>query len=124
MRDQPRVALPIIRLAMGAGTLAFGAVAVVLARSRPSDVPPPPGLSWVAWGVWGTALAALAAWRLLRAPQVERGDPATLIVGWAIGEVPALFGAAYVILTGQPTLLLAGFVIYAASMALFPMPRR
>jgi hypothetical protein len=117
--------LAVIRLAMSAGVLTFGAMAWFVSRSRPLDTAPPPqALTWAAWGVWGLALAALTAWRLLRAQKIERGDSTSLIVGWAIGEVPALFGAAYLILTGQPTLLLAGFVIFAAAMVLFPAPRR
>nr|MCU0622745.1 hypothetical protein [Gemmatimonadaceae bacterium] len=116
MRERPGMGLAVIRLAMSAGVLTFGAMAWFVSRSRPLDTAPPPqALTWAAWGVWGLALAALTAWRLLRAQKIERGDSTSLIVGWAIGEVPALFGAAYLILTGQPTLLLAGFVIFAAA---------
>jgi hypothetical protein len=123
---QPKPAgLAIIRIALGMGLLTFGGMAFVLSRSRAADAAPPPeSLTWAAWGVWGGALAALTAWRLLRARHVERGDAATLIVGWAIGEVPALFGAAYLLLTGVPTLLLVGYMVFATAMLLFPLPRR
>lgn len=118
-------AMAMIRIAMTMGVLMFGAMAYLASRNRPADAAPAPeSLTWAAWGVWGTALALLAGWRLTRGDKVERGDSTTLIVGWAIGEIPALFGAAYLILTGMPTLLLVGFVVYAAAMLLFPVPRR
>jgi hypothetical protein len=117
--------LAIIRIAMGVGVLSFGVLAYVASLSRPvATTPAPQALTWAAWGIFGTALALLTAWRLLRAERVERGDSTTLIVGWAIGEAPALFGAAYLMVTGVPTLLLVGFVIYSAAMVLFPLPRR
>lgn len=124
MQQRPGMSLHIIRLAMGAGLLTFGTGAYIASRMRPPDTAPAPeNLTWAAWGIWGVALTALTAWRLLRAEQVERRDPTTLIVGWAIGEVPALFGAAYLLVTGQPALLLAGYVVFSAAMLLFPARR-
>lgn len=124
MANRNPATLAIIRIAMGMGVLMFGAMAYFTSQARATAGPPPQALTWAAWGVFGTALVVLAAWRLLRAEQVERGDSTTLIVGWAIGEAPALFGAAYLIMTGVPTLLLVGLVIYSATMLLFPLPRR
>jgi malonyl CoA-acyl carrier protein transacylase len=124
MATNKRAQLAIIRLAMGAGVLAFSAMAWFVSQSRPLDTTPAPrGLTYAAWAVWGIALTALAVWRFIRQEKIEKGDAPSLIVGWALGEVPALFGAAYLIVTGVPTLLLVGLVIFAAAALLFPAPR-
>lgn len=125
MTTPKRAQLAIIRLAMGSGVLAFGGMAWFVSQSRAADAAPPlQELTYAAWGVWGLALTALAVWRFIRQEQIEKGDATSLIIGWALGEVPALFGAAYLLVTGVPTLLLVGLVIFAASALLFPAPRQ
>lgn len=119
----PAVRLATIRLALTTGVVTFCGLAWFLAASRPA-MGGPPELRWAAWGMCGAALLVVVAWRRLRAAHVAAGDPATFLVGWAIGEVPALMGAATLVLTRDPAPMVAGLVIFGVASRLFRSPRR
>lgn len=120
----PRAArLATIRLALTTGVVTFCGVAWYLAASRPATSGPPEQ-RWVAWGMCGAALVAALVWRRLREAQVAAGDPGTLIIGWALGEVAALMGAVTLILTRDPAPMVAGLVIFGVASLLFRAPRR
>ena len=46
------------------------------------------------------------------------------LIAWAIGEMPALFGGVFYLLTGDWTIYMTGLVGLVAAFALFPVPRQ
>ena len=126
-REVSPASLAVVRLAILAAVLFFGAAAWWVHRT-PGRVPDP------APDVDVLRLAGLALWvlaasgvlvvrgRWLRATGPERARLS--IVGWALGEIPALWGAAYYFLTGDALRYLTGVLFLALVFLLFPVPGR
>lgn len=126
-RDLPPASLAVIRLAILATVLVFGAAAWWVHRA-PGHVPDPAPdadmLRFAGLGLWALATAGvlLVRKRWTHAPQPEQARLS--IVGWALGEVPALWGAAYYFLTGDPLRYHTGVLFLVLSFLLFPVHGR
>ena len=121
--------LALIRIALLGGVLLFGGVSYYLHHA--GSAPPAPGaeqarmLRWIGYAVWGGAIAAIFAVRALFARATDAGRRANLtIIGWALGESPALYGGVIYFLSGDWQLYIAGLVAMLTTFAIFPAPRR
>ncbi len=126
-RPAPPATLAVIRLGILGGVLAFGGVAWHLTRQ--------PGWSpatvdrdvffYAGLGVWAAATAGLL---LLRSRWQRETDPARrtplMIVGWALGEVPAVWGGIYYLLTGDPQRYFTGLMFLVMAFLLLPVRAR
>ena len=120
--------LAVVRLAILGGVLAFGGVVAYLTR-RP-DWRPSPGadgglFSYAGLGVWIVATVGLL---LLRRAWQRETDPARrtplMIVGWALGEVPAIWGGIVFLLTGDPQRFFTGVLFLVMAFLLLPLRAR
>lgn len=127
--DGPRPASPatlgVVRLGILLGVLAFGGV--VWHLQRQPDWAPAGGLDrdllfYAALGIWTVAAAGVT---LVRARWRREPDPGRrttlLIVGWALGELPAIWGAVYYLLTGDPQRYFTGLMFLVVSFLLLPV---
>lgn len=118
--------LAVIRGAILAGILVFGGVAWFLHRDagwRPAPGLDPELLRWVGLAVWGVAALGVLVVRA-RWSGVEPGRRASLaITGWALGEMAALWGAVYYLLTDDPGRYFTGVIFLLLTFYLFPVPR-
>lgn len=117
-------ALAAIRLAILLGALAFGGVVAYLVRLP--DWTPAAGLDrttffYVGLGIWGAAAAGILLLRVRwgREPDPRRRVP-LMVAGWALGEVPAIWGGVYYLLTGDPQRYFTGLVFLVAAFLLLP----
>ena len=120
------VQLAIIRMALLAGVLAFGAVTYV--QHRRGWTPPPDAstaamLARVAPIVLVIALAAalLIRTRLAGADDARRRQ--LLIIGWAIAEGAALLGGVHYFLSDDPRWYTLGVCAMVASFVVLPVRR-
>jgi hypothetical protein len=123
----PAARFGIIRIALAMGVLTFGGVVYAMQAQGMLPAPAPEQttmLRYAAYGVWGVVLAAMVILRSTQERRIERGEPMPLLIGWALGEAAAIFGAAYWFLTGTPSLYFGGLAVFAAAFVLFPLPRR
>ncbi|ARA94355.1 hypothetical protein AWN76_015145 [Rhodothermaceae bacterium RA] len=118
--------LKIVRLALFAGQLLFGAVAWFLAGSGRFSAGMDEGLRQgfnVAFPLM--AFAALGGLLLLRrrygqsTPEQQR---TYCVIGWALGEGVSLFGAVILLLGGGPLFFLAGLLLFGIAWLLLPIP--
>ncbi len=122
-----KAALPIIRVVMLAGVVLFGAVAIYLSKSGTiaalgSETIETLRLAFVV--VLGCVAAAMFVFRRKRMQMPAEQDPTAInIVGWALGESVAFFGGVLLILSGDMTYFLVGFVMMLVSFVFFPLPR-
>jgi hypothetical protein len=119
-------ALRVIRLALLAGVVMFGSVVYYLTREGPvSDVPNEAtrSLSFALMGLAAASLAALFVVRSIRdrAASYDRRSALT-VVGWAVGEAPALLGGVVYLLTASPLPYLTGLSVLIASFLMIPVP--
>ncbi len=118
--------LSIIRVAMLAGVVILGAVALYISKGGivdplAEDVLAALRMAFIAV-LAGTAIA-MFFFRKQRLALGPDDDPTTLnIVGWAIGEATALFGAVILLLSGEITYFLVGVVMMLVSFVFFPVP--
>lgn len=131
-RGESRAASPatlgLVRLAMLGGMLAFGAVAWHLTRQpgwRPSLPAGHAGFFYASLGLWAVAAAGLM---LLRARVRREADPRRrtplMLVGWALGEMPAIWGGIYYLLTGDPQRYVTGLLFLVMAFLLLPLRAR
>lgn len=122
-----KAALPIIRVVMLAGVVLFGAVAIYLSKSgtiATLGIETIETLRLAFIVVLGGVAAAMFVFRRKRAQMPPDQDPTALnIVGWALGESVAFFGGVLLILSGDMTYFLVGFVMMLVSFVFFPIPR-
>jgi hypothetical protein len=121
------LALAVIRIAILAGILLFGAVIWFLHR-QPGWSPMRPEalrtLRGAALLVCGAMLAVTMALRVAhgRATTVV-GGARLAILGWALAEIPALLGGVYYYLSNDPRLYVLGIVILLAAFIILPLRR-
>ena len=127
LSSQRRATLGVIRLALLAGVLAFGAVTWFTHRGPewsggPRFVPEP--LPTIALAV--PVLAAIAIVFVRRAAFATT-DPARYgslcVVGWALGEAAALAGGVHYFLSNDPSRYLIGLFVMLLSFVLIPLRR-
>jgi hypothetical protein len=116
----------IIRLALIAGVVSFGAVILFVHSQqnwKATTLPPAVGYAQLACAVVGI-LAAFA----MRGRVAGEPDPAQLatryVTGWAMGEGAALFGGALFFITGQMQWYLVGLLAMAGAFAVLPIKAR
>jgi hypothetical protein len=118
--------LRVIRLAMLAGVVVFGSVVYYMTREGPmSDVPNEAAraLSFALMGLSAASLAALFVVRSIREKAVsDDRRSAFTIVGWSVGEAPALLGGVIYLLTASPLPYLTGLSVLIASFLMIPVP--
>jgi hypothetical protein len=111
--------LRVIRLALLAGVLLLGGVVWYLGRqgSLPVDGAGFPAGPWMFIAVCVAATIGILFVRAAqgRAPTFER-RALLAIAGWALGEGVALFGGIYWLVSGRPTLYLAGLAIFLVAL--------
>ncbi len=118
--------LPIVRIALLAGVVFLGAAAIYLSKIgavEPVDASTGEMLRLVFVVLLTAAAVAMFVFRRKRLALTTEEDPTVLnIVGWALGEGVALFGAVLLIMTGDITHFLVGFVMMLVSFVFFPLP--
>lgn len=125
-RPPPAGTLAVVRIALLAGVLAFGAVVFFQQRGegwRPADPGSLSSLRTAMFAVWVGAAVLLIILRLRLSRLAEAAGRSMLIVAWAIGEGAALFGGVYYMLSGDPQWFVIGLFIMLASFILFPIRR-
>jgi hypothetical protein len=113
----------LIRLALIAGVLMFGAVALFVHRQpswKPGMVPSAIGYALLAYAIVAVSIARAMRGRVLREPDPQR-RASLLIIGWAVGEGAALFGAVIFFVTGQGQWYLLGLLAMLGVFAFLPI---
>lgn len=120
----------IIRIGLVTGVFAFGAIAWYLRQNQEatSGGADADGLATILPMVFAAVLIGSAGVVFLfRRRRLAASTPAeiatTNIVGWALGEGVALFGAVILMLTGNVVFFAAGVVYMLAVFVMFPVPR-
>ena len=128
MAPAPRQVLNLVRMALLSGVLVFGAVAYGVRKvgtMPPMEQMAAASLRTIGVIVWTVSLIALVGLRVRFRETVERSRDTRLpLVAWAIGEAPAMFGGAFLLLTGDTMVFTAGLLALLLSFALFPVPNR
>ena len=113
----------LIRLALIAGVLMFGAVTLFVHRQptwTPGMLPSAVGYALLAYAIIAVAIARAMRGRVLR--EADPGRRASLLItGWAVGEVAGLFGAVIFFLTGQGQWYLLGLLAMLTVLAFLPI---
>lgn len=126
-RPPSLVALAAIRVALLLGVLLFGAITMFLHRRglwAPASVESLETLRLIGIGTWAFAVIGVI---VLRArglgSSVETGAEPS-IIGWAIGEAVAMFGAVQYFLSGRPAWYINGVLFLLATFVIFPIRNR
>jgi hypothetical protein len=123
---RPRV-VPILRFAMLGGAGVLGAVVGFLRTQATSPEAPEAAqaLTLAGRGVWGVAIAGCL---FLAARIRDERDPekvlAQSIIGWALAESVAIFGAAYWYLVGSSQWYFPGLGFLALALLMLPGVKR
>lgn len=116
--------LAIIRVAIFAGVIAIGLVSFWQHRQAGwihADATLLKPLKWIGMGTWVLVVVGLIGMRLRYAREAESASNARIqMLGWALGEMPAIFGGMYYFLTDDATIYLAGLGAMIVSFTLFP----
>lgn len=110
--------LRIVRYSMLVLLLGIGAFAYY--KPQPGDGANLGALRLVGFALCAGALVAIAVMRGLRAKAEPAARPTFALVGSAVGEGAALFGAVYMLLGGDPLPFGLGILIFLASWTLLP----
>ena len=128
-RPSPQLArLALIRVAMLAGVLTFGAVVWFLRRT--GNAPPladaADTLRLVGVVVAFVTVAGILLCRTLASRARESAQRTTFrVAGWAVGEAAALYGGLYYFATGRPLGYMLGLMLLLMAFVLIPVaPRR
>jgi hypothetical protein len=118
--------LGVIRVALLAGVLAFGALTWLMRRrgavSAPPDVAP---LRVMVLAMWALAVTGIVVFRTLFGRTTDAARRARLsIFGWAAGEAPALIGGVYYLMTGDAGWYATGVLLLVATFVVFPLRPR
>ncbi len=120
-------AVPIIRMAMLGGAGLLGGVVGYL-RSQalaPVATEATQALTLAGRGVWGAAIAGcLFLWSRIRGERDEVKVLSQSIIGWALAESVAIFGAAYWYLVGNAQWYFPGLGFLALALLMLPGVRR
>lgn len=120
----PARVLAFIRAAIALPVVAF-AVAVYLLQSRGQPSNPAVGgaFDYAVIGISVVSLLTLFFVRKLYTAAPNRSQRASFaIVGWAVGEAPALFGVVAFFVAGDPLRMAPGLALLVISLLLFPIP--
>lgn len=125
LRPADERAAALIRIAFLSGVLIFGAVTWFLHRQpgyvSPGDIPP---FRIALSGVMMLALGGIVAVRFILSRATEAMKIIQLrLVGWSMGEMAALAGGVYYLLTDNPQLFVMGLFVLLASFIVVPLRR-
>lgn len=121
--DREAAALAAVRLAILLVVLLLGGAAWLLG-GRGTDPGAAESFRTVVVGAWilgggGIAVLRLVAWRRAATPAQRRK---LTVIGWSLGEMPALAGAAYLWATGDARFFFAGLFALLLSFFVFAAP--
>lgn len=122
--------LSLVRMAMLGGVLMFGGISWYVHHAGGAPVAPPGEaqqdmLRWIGYAAWGVALTALGVLRTVFSRTTDPAKLATVaIIGWALGESVALYGAVILFLSGDGQMYITGLIAMLITFSLFPLPRR
>jgi hypothetical protein len=125
--EQRTRVVPILRMAMLGGAGLIGGV-VGYMRSQglgPVATDAAQTLTLIGRGVWGAAIAGcLFLWSRIRGETDQEKVLAQSIIGWALAESVAVFGAAYWYLVGNAQWYFPGLGLLALALLMLPGVRR
>lgn len=125
--EEKRRAVPIIRMAMLGGAGLLGGV-VGFVRSQglaPATTEAVQTLTLIGRGVWGAAIAGtILLWSRIRGETDQEKILAQSVLGWALAESVAIFGAAYWYLVGNAQWYFPGLGFLALVLLMLPGVRR
>ncbi|HEX5633465.1 MAG TPA: hypothetical protein VFX50_09560 [Gemmatimonadales bacterium] len=119
--------LAVIRIAMLAGVLTFGGVAFFVRRgANPPALAADTSVLQLAGSlIWAVAIiGVLVLFMLLRGRDTPERRASFSIIGWALGEAVALYGAVFLYLTGDAQWFLMGLTAQLLTFFIFPLRRR
>jgi hypothetical protein len=122
----PASSLAVIRIALLAGVLMFGAVTYYVQRGanwKPAAPDVLNSLYTIMLAVLVLAVVFLLVLRARLGRRSDTGERSLLVVAWAIGESSALFGGVYYFLSGNAQWFIIGLFVMLASFILFPIRR-
>lgn len=118
--------LGIVRAALLMGQLMLGVAAVVVTQDGGLATDDPGMLRTVRLIFAMTAMGVIALLFLIRRARkeakTEEKQRTLCIAGWALGEGVGLFGGVYYLLSGDPSLFLAGLLVFGLSWRFLPLP--
>jgi hypothetical protein len=116
-------ALRLVRYAMLAGVLLFGAIAYYQGTNRTPDPDSPTNLTyigWVGYGLCALAIVGIAVLRQVRERASDTTRTTLSMVGSALAEAAAMFGAVFMILGGGIGIYALGLVLFLSTWTLLP----
>ena len=114
-------ALKVVRYAMFVFLLVFGAVAHMQGSKRAETNPDQlQTMRWVGYGFCVAITFAIAFVRGMRAKTPPQGRTTLSLVGSALGEGAALFGAVIMLTGGEPWIYLFGLTLFLLTWAILP----
>lgn len=117
---KPQV-LKTVRYAMFTLLLVFGATAYTLGSRRPETNPEQlQTMRWVGYAFCAAMTFAIGFVRGLRAKTPPEGRTTLSLVGSALGEGAALFGAVIMFTGGEPWIYAFGLALFLATWAVLP----
>lgn len=117
--------LRLIRLSLLFGVLAFGAVAYFTQAQRQPSLEPGlhDALRLAVFALSGAVVIAGLVFRTLRARAAAPASVAsTTVIAWAVGEAPAILGAAVYFLSGDAQPFFIGVAAFVLMLVAVPLP--
>jgi len=114
--------LRLVRYAMLAGVLLFGAIAYYQGAQRaPEDaVENLEAIGWVGYGMCALTMVVVAVLRQVRERASEAARPTLSMIGSALAEGTAMFGAVIMVLGGGIGVYALGLVLFLSTWTLLP----
>jgi FtsH-binding integral membrane protein len=114
-------ALKIVRFAMFVFLLVFGALGYIQGSKRVETNPDQlQTMRWVGYGFCVAITFAVAFVRGMRAKAPPEGRTTLSLVGSALGEAAALFGAVIMLTGGEPWIYAVGLLLFFLTWAILP----
>lgn len=109
------------------GVLLYGGAVFFLRRTgEPPSTDPEQmrQLIWIGRGMWAMVVIGCAVlWQVMQRTESRQKKQSLSIIGWALGEGAALYGATVWFLTGASSLYVPGLVFLLLTFLIFPAAR-
>ena len=120
--QQRDAALFLVRVSLFLGVALFGGVSWFLHHQGAPLPPAVPGLVYVPMVAVPAGFLGIVLVRMVRSQRTDPRQRASLaLIGWALGEAPALAGGVYYYMSGDPRWLFIGTFVLLASFLLLPI---